>query len=359
MPIEKGPSGDPARGYEALTEICQVLGDTPDERELTHRILEIICRVFNVEVCTLRILDELTGELVLARSRGMPGYSKPVRLGESIVGKAVLERKPYLIEDLDDSPYEKSSFAAERLLKSLMSVPLLLKDRAVGGLTVYATRANNFIPSDAHLLCAIASQIATVVENGRLIRDTVSTLVSLARAIDAKDRYTQGHSARVTAYSVLLAERAGINGPELAMLKQIGPMHDIGKIGISETIINKPARLSPQERRVIQQHPVIGERIVNSIRTFQPALYLVRNHHEDYDGSGYPDGLRGEEIPLAARVLRIADTWDAMTTRRPYRDPLNPETAFEELRRHAGTQFDADLVGEFSELRDAGALELE
>ena len=143
------------------------------------------------------------------------------------------------------------------------------------------------------------------------------------------------------------------------MLKQIGPMHDIGKIGISEIIINKPARLSPQERRVIQQHPVIGERIVNSIRTFQPALYLVRNHHEDYDGSGYPDGLRGEEIPLAVRVLRIADTWDAMTSRRPYRDPLDPETAFEELRRHAGTQFDPDLVGEFSELKDGGALELE
>jgi len=359
MPVERSANGDPVRGYEALTEICRVLGDIPEERELTHRILEIICRVFNVEVCTLRILDELTCELVLARSRGMPGYSKPVRLGESVVGRAVLERKPYLIKDLDDSPYEKSSFAAEKGLKSLMSVPLLLKDRAVGGLTVYATRADNFSRTDAHLLCAMASQIATVVENGRLIRDTVSTLVSLARAIDAKDRYTQGHSARVTAYSVLLAERVGINGTELAMLKQIGPMHDIGKIGISEIIINKPARLSPQERRVIQQHPVIGERIVNSIRTFQPALYLVRNHHEDYDGSGYPDGLRGEEIPLAVRVLRIADTWDAMTTRRPYRDPLDPDTAFEELRRHAGTQFDADLVGEFSELKGCGALQLE
>ncbi len=359
MPLEKNANGDPVRGYEALTEICQVLADTADERELTSRILEIICRVFDVEVCSLRLLDELSGELVLARSRGMSGYSKPVRLGESVVGRAALERKPYLVKNLDDSPYKKSSFAAHRGLSSLISVPLLLRDRAVGGLTVYSTHVDNFSSSDVHLLGAIASQIASIIENGRLVRDTVSTLVSLARAIDAKDRYTQGHSARVTAYAVLLAERAGIGGLDLAMLKQIGPMHDIGKIGISEQIINKPARLSPRERRVIQQHPVIGERIVNSIRSFQPGLYLIRNHHENFDGAGYPDGLRGDEIPLAARVLRIADTWDAMTTRRPYRDPLGSEVAAEELRAHAGTHFDADLVGEFCELRDDGALELD
>ncbi|MHC4248785.1 MAG: HD domain-containing phosphohydrolase [Planctomycetota bacterium] len=359
MPVEKSANGDPVRGYEALTEICAALADTPDERELTNRILEIICRVFEVDVCSLRLLDDLSGELVLARSRGMPGYSKPVRLGESVVGRAVLERKPYLIENLDDSPYKKSPFAARTGLSSLISVPLLLRERAVGGLTVYSRHVDNFSRSDVHLLCAIASQIASILENGRLIRDTVSTLVSLARAIDAKDRYTQGHSARVTAYAALLAEKVGIEGTELAMLKQIGPMHDIGKIGISEAIINKPARLSPQERRVMQQHPVIGERIVNSIRSFQPGLYLVRNHHENFDGAGYPDGLRGDEIPLAARVLRIADTWDAMTTRRPYRDPLDSHVAFEELRAHAGTHFDADLVGEFGELKDDGALELD
>ncbi len=359
MSVEKSPNGDPVRGYEALTEICEALAETSDERELTHRTLEIICRVFEVEVCSLRLLDDLSGELVLARSRGMPGYSKPVRLGESIVGRAVLERKPYLVKNLDDSPYKKSGFAAERGLSSLISVPLLLRDRAVGGLTVYSMNVDNFSSSDVHLLCAIASQIASILENSRLVRDTVSTLVSLARAIDAKDRYTQGHSARVTAYSVILAERVGIEGTELAMLKQIGPMHDIGKIGISETIINKPARLSPQERRVMQQHPVIGERIVNSIRSFQPALYLVRNHHENIDGAGYPDGLRGDEIPLAARVLRIADTWDAMTTRRPYRDPLDAAVAMEELRAHAGTQFDADLVEEFCALQGEGSLELD
>jgi len=359
MPREKSPQGDPVRGYRALTEISQALAGTPDERRLTNKILEVICRVLNVEVCSLRVLDELSGELVLARSRGMPGYSKPVRLGESVVGRAVLERKPYLVRNIDDSPYEKSDFVVSRGLCSLLSVPLLLKDRAVGGLTIYATCADNFGPGDVNLLCAIASQVASILENGRLIRDTASTLVSLARAIDAKDRYTQGHSARVTAYSVLLAEKIGIKGTELAMLKQIGPMHDIGKIGISEMIINKPARLSPQERRVMQQHPIIGERIVNSIRSFQPGLYLVRNHHEDFNGAGYPDGLRGDEIPLSARVLRIADTWDAMTTRRPYRDPLDPDVALDELRKYAGTQFDADLVGEFCELKSDGALELD
>jgi HD-GYP domain-containing protein (c-di-GMP phosphodiesterase class II) len=178
----------------------------------------------------------------------------------------------------------------------------------------------------------------------------VSTLVSLARAIEAKDAYTQGHSARVTAYAVRLAERVGMAGADLAMLKQVAPMHDIGKIGISENIINKPARLSPQERKVMEEHPIIGETIVNSIRSLKSGLYLIRNHHERIDGSGYPDGLAGDEIPFAARIIAIADAYDAMTSKRPYRDPLAIEIALDELAANAGTQFDKDLVDAFASL---------
>jgi HD-GYP domain-containing protein (c-di-GMP phosphodiesterase class II) len=226
----------------------------------------------------------------------------------------------------------------------------LVKDRAIGGVTLYSTHPAGFDDSDIRLLLAIATQLGTVIENSQLVRDTVSTLVSLARAIEAKDPYTQGHSERVTAYAVRLAERVGIAGQDLAIIKQVAPMHDIGKIGISEDIINKPARLSPRQRKTMEEHPVIGETIVNSIRSLQPGLFLIRSHHERLDGSGYPDGLMADEIPYAVRILSIADAYDAMTSKRPYRDPLGVSAALEELEANAGTQFDAELVGAFRSL---------
>ena len=346
----QGTRGHPQRGYAAMLEICRALASPYTERELINSIIETICRTFDVEVCSLRLLDEFTGDLVLTASRGMEGYSKPLRVGESVVGRAVLHRKPYVIEDLSDSPYKNTDYVTRRGLQSLMSVPLVLRDKAVGGLTAYSTILDNFSRDDVHLLGAIASQIAAVLENRRLVRDTVSTLVSLARAIEAKDPYTQGHSERVTAYAVMLAERVGVPGQDLALLKQIGPMHDIGKIGISDAILHKPARLSPSEWKVMHRHPEIGEQIVNSIRSFQGGLFLIRSHHEDIAGTGYPDRLSGNQIPLTARIMRIADSYDAMTTQRPYRDPRQHEAAIEELTAYAGTQFDEELVHEFCAL---------
>jgi response regulator RpfG family c-di-GMP phosphodiesterase len=347
------------RGYQAIAEICSEIATKTSERELAHSILDIVRRTFKAEVCTLRLLEETSGVLVLAASLGLADYSKPVRLGESVVGRAVLERKPYAISNIDESPYKSSEFTRKYGLKSLVSVPLLLKDRAVGGLTLYCTQAEGFTAEQIRALFAIATQLAMVFENARLIRDTVSTLVSLARAIEAKDPYTQGHSTRVAAYAVRLAETVGMVGQELALLKQVAPMHDIGKIGISESILHKPARLSPHERRVMEEHPVIGESIINSIRSLQPGLYVVRNHHERLDGGGYPDGLVGDEIPFAARIIAVADAYDAMTSKRPYRDPLADEAAVEELQSSAGTQFDPELVKAFLSLDRSDIIETE
>lgn len=347
---------DVEKGFSALSEVCKVLASGSSDRELTSGILEVIRQTFGGEVCTLRLLDESTGELVLAASLGLSDYSKPVRLGESIIGKAVQERRPYAVPDISNSPYKNSEFAKKHGLRSLLSVPLILRDRAVGGVTVYSRTPDNFRAPDVRLLCSIATQLAAVLENMQLIRDTVSTLVSLARAVEAKDPYTQGHSERVTLYAVRLAEQIGLPPQDLAILKLVGPVHDIGKIGISESILNKPARLSPQERRIMEKHPVIGETIVNTIRSFKPGLPIVRNHHERFDGTGYPDRLKGEQLPLTARIVSIADAYDAMTTKRPYRDPMEPSAAFEELESCAGTQFDGDLVRVFCKLGREGLL---
>lgn len=346
-------------GLEGLYEICEALASCPNDRQLISRILGVIARTFATEVVTLRLLDLAGEELILTGSAGLEGYSKPVKLGESVVGRAVLERKAYLIPDIMNSPYKKSAFARRHGLRSLISVPLVFKGKAIGGMSLYFSEAFRFSPDELRLLRAMASQFAAGLENSRLTRDTVSTLVSLARAVEEKDPYTHGHSERVAAYAARLAEYVGIVGADLGLLKQVAPMHDIGKIGISEAIINKPARLSPEERRAMQRHPEIGERIVGSMRSVQPGLFLIRNHHERMDGAGYPDGLRGEEIPLLARVLSIADSYDAMTTNRPYRDAMSAEAAFGEIEANRGTQFDSELAPVFCELGRRGELALD
>ena len=347
------------RGFEALLAVSRAIASPGSRRELVDRILEIVARTFGTSdseptVCSLRLLDAATGELHLTASHGMRGKSRRLRLGESVVGRAVLERAPRSVPDLENSSCRISDFVRERGFKSIVSVPLLLRDRSLGGLTVYGKTSDAFSDEDVTLLSAITASLAAVVENDLLLGDTSTTLMNLALAVESKEPFSQGHSERVTAYALKLGERAGVDSEGLALLERMGPMHDIGKAGISETILNKPARLNPHERKAIERHPVIGERVVNSIRSFQSGLFLIRHHHERVDGRGYPDGLQGLEIPLAVRILSIADAFDAMTTKRPYRDPLDRDSAVEELRAEAGRQFDAGLVDAFCDMVTEG-----
>jgi HD-GYP domain-containing protein (c-di-GMP phosphodiesterase class II) len=253
------------------------------------------------------------------------------------------------VADISKSSFAKPEFARDTGLTSLLSVPLILKDKAIGGLTIYHRRRRDYDAGDVRLMRAIASSAAVAIENAQLFRDTINTLVSLARAIEARDPYTQGHSERVTAYAAALAEQCKINGEELMLIKKLGPMHDIGKVGIGDGLLAKPGRLTEAERRIMERHPIIGENIISPVKILQPGVYLVRHHHERLDGSGYPDGLSGGDIPTAVRIVSIADAYDAMTSKRPYRDALTREAAFGELRACSGTQFDPELVPQFIE----------
>ena len=333
----------------ALYEVGSAIACSLNQRELLDRILEVACEVMGARICTLRLLDEATKELRLAANRGMGRYSKPLKVGDSIVGRAVQERRAYAVTDISQSPYKNSDLARRMGLKSLLSVPMVVRDFCVGGLTVYSVGGREYDEGDVRLLTALASQAAVAIQNAQLFRETVNILVSLARAVEAQDPYTRGHSARVTAYAANLAQKVRLPSRELAMIKQLGPMHDIGKVGVDEAIIRKPAPLSPVERAVMERHPAIGENIVRPITAFQPGIFIIRSHHERYDGKGYPDGLAGEEIPLCARILAIADSFDAMTSKRPYRDPMSSEAACSEIEANAGTQFDPELVPLFIE----------
>ena len=166
------------------------------------------------------------------------------------------------------------------------------------------------------------------------------TVLCLAKTIDAKDKYTNGHSERVAQYSREIAKRAGLSENEQKDIYMMGLLHDIGKIGVPDTVINKPGRLTDEEFALIKKHPVIGSEILKNITEMPGIEQGARWHHERYDGGGYPDGIRGEDIPVYARIIGVADAYDAMTSKRSYRGVLSQEKVRSEIEKGKGTQFD-------------------
>lgn len=174
-----------------------------------------------------------------------------------------------------------------------------------------------------------------------------TTLEALAAALDTRDTETQGHSVRVSEYTVVIARRMGVADPELTEIRRGALLHDVGKIGISDAVLRKPGKLTPQEWAEMKKHPEIGYRILSGINFLEKSLPIVIAHQERFDGSGYPRGLKGGEIPLGARIFAVVDTLDAMTSDRPYRSALDYETAREEIVRNSGIQFDPRVVEAF------------
>lgn len=186
------------------------------------------------------------------------------------------------------------------------------------------------------------------------LENAETVLCSLALSIEAKDPYTQGHCDRLSIYSVTLAEAIGLPEPYCVALRRAGIVHDIGKVAVPEDILLKPGPLTPEERRIMEQHPIVGARICAPLRSFRLVHPIIRYHHERMDGSGYPDGLKGDQIPLTARILQVVDIYDALTTNRPYRKGLTPAEAMEMLRREAQLGWrDAELVEEWARLLPA------
>jgi len=212
--------------------------------------------------------------------------------------------------------------------------------------------ADDFLtkPFDERLLRArIQSQLRTKRLTDQLER-TESVIVALALAVEAKDMYTEGHLWRLAHYGEQLAVAAGLSAEASRAVWQGGLLHDIGKIGVADGILQKPAPLTPEEYAQVKQHPEYGARIIAPLRFARDVAPIVRGHHEHWDGSGYPYGLRGEEIPVGARIIAIVDAYDAMTTDRPYRRALTPERAVQRLRARSGVQWDPELTALFISL---------
>src|SRR6202047_335949 len=210
--------------------------------------------------------------------------------------------------------------------------------------------ADDFLtkPVNKHELLARVYSLLRLKQFTDELDNAESVLFSLALTIEAKDPYTEGHCDRLSKYSVALAEKLGLSDELLVALRRGGSIHDIGKLAVPERILLKPGPLDPEERRIMEQHTIIGERICAPLRSFRNVLPIIRHHHERWDGSGYPDGLKGEAIPLTARILQITDIYDALTTDRPYRKALSAEKAFAIMREEVKRGWwDGSLLNEF------------
>ena len=215
----------------------------------------------------------------------------------------------------------------------------------------------DFVKSSAGILL---NRFAASVRNALLyekIRDYYyRTILSFARAIEAKDPYTRGHSERVAFLSAKLGEIIGLPKEQIEVLSIGGVLHDIGKIGIRDTVLKKPSSLTDEEYEEIKKHPIIGRQIVEPIDYFKEAMPIVYHHHERFDGKGYPEGIKGEKIPLLARITSIADAYEAMTSDRAYRKALPKEVALEEIRKNKEKQFDPELAEEFIKMVEKNGL---
>ena len=238
------------------------------------------------------------------------------------------------------------------IINDTVIIPLIPRETLLGVIQVCNKHNNSsFTNEDLDLLKILASQVAFVIQNTELFNNLekayIDTLSALTNAIDAKDSYTRGHSDRVTDLSVRLAKEVGIESKEVERIRLGGMLHDIGKIGIPELILNKPGRLDDHEFEVIKSHPVLGVGILGDVEFLQNVVPIIKHHHERYDGRGYPDKLKGTEIPYYARIVSIADTYDAMTTTRPYRKALTIEESLKEIEKCKGSQFDPELADIF------------
>ncbi|MBS1243057.1 MAG: response regulator receiver modulated metal dependent phosphohydrolase [Nitrospirae bacterium] len=349
-----------------LFEISKLLVTEIDLAHLFRIISEVLVKEFSVERVSLMLVDEATGSLLIRASHGLPtDLAVKARRGpgEGVSGIVMKHRRPVIItKGKSDDPEVMATLNRDNEPLSSMSVPLIGKDKVLGVLNISKFTDPTFTTSDLQIVSVLASQVVATMENASLyegLRESYfRTVQALVAAVEAKDSYTRWHSTNVAKYAVAIARDLGFSPSQLEEIHIAAILHDVGKIGISERIISKPDRLSREEFDIMKDHPAHGMRILEPIGFSQPIISAIYQHHERYDGKGYPQGIAGENIALAARILNVADTIDAMVSERPYRGTISSETVLRELERESGLQFDPAVSGAARKLIEKGLLKL-
>ncbi len=345
-----------------LYAFSSAAGSTLDLQEILQTLLNSTARVLGASTGSVMLVTHSGTELQLMahldQHRAMQ-VGQRTAISEGIAGWVASNRRTLILpRDFTRHPELKNEARGGTI--SALSLPIETKDSVLGVLNLSSTlEGYEFSEETAQLARALANQAAVAIENAQLfetLRDLHSRVVrALGSAIDAKDRYTQGHSALVARYGAALAASVGLSEKEVQDLEIAGYLHDIGKIGIYDAILQKEGKLTTEERNIIRTHPVIGATIIEPIGFPWDIVAAVRHHHEWWNGNGYPDGLKGRQIPLGARVLAIVDSFEAMTAHRPYKPAMTLEEAWMEVSRMAGIQFDPEMVEHFLSILDTVA----
>lgn len=296
------------------------------------------------------------GEDPLFINKHLKDYRISLSKENNILAQVARQGRPVYIKDPETAGLRKGNRILSNFnVTSFIIAPLVVNDKIIGIVAADKPRSKeNVTPRDLDELSIFTNNIAETLHKAQLKEEVESsylnTVKALVQAIEEKDAYTRGHSERVAQISVRIGKKMGLPPKEIEYLRLGCLLHDVGKIGISESIVRKTEELTDDEYAIIKQHPVKGAEIVRPISFLQDHIYLIRNHHEWYDGSGYPDGLIGEEIPLGAQILSVADAYDAITSTRPYRNGLSAEEALMRISRQSGVQFAPRVVDAFKEI---------
>jgi len=336
-----------------LNQVGQTITSTLELEDILTLIINEARSVLHVEAGSVLLRDEETDELLFTAVTGVPPdliQSMRLKMGQGIAGWVARHGEPVLVPDVcqDERFFAGVDKAIGFQTGSILCVPLKMGERVLGVVEVINKVAGSFTQNDLALLEAIAGPAAIAIENARLFNGlrelSWETIRALAQAIEAKDPYTRGHSEQVSHYAAQIALRMGLPSHEVQDIRYSGLLHDIGKIGLSDGILLKPGRLSSEEFEAVKLHPVRGYEIVQGIRPLRKIAIPILLHHERMDGQGYPEGRRGDQIPLSARIMAVADAFDAMTSDRVYRSRLPLSQVADILNEGVNVQWDSEVV---------------
>lgn len=335
---------------EVLFKFGRGISSTESVDNFLDLILETTVNALDANSGLLLTIDKDKNQLVIKSSYGLDAsYSqnKRIPIEEEVMGWVVKKEKPLLVPRLHRiSSAENTSTAFE---PPLICAPLIYQNKVIGTISVSGKKqGNNFEEDELVILSNLASQIALAIENARLNADNqktyLETITALALAVEARDVYSRGHSDRVGEYAIKIAQKLGLSEQKIKAIKEAAQLHDVGKIGISDEILRKPDVLNDVERNIMEHHPIIGEGIIIPLHGFSHLRDAIRHHHEWINGEGYPDHLKGDQISLEAKILAVADAFDAMTTDRPYRKGMDLDEAKQGLLMDKDIRYDGKAV---------------
>ena len=352
--------------FAVLQELGSLLTSTLDARVVRRRAMEAITKLMGAETGSLLLVDEDTGELWFEVALGEKGGRlKEVRLkaGEGIAGWVAGHGRAALVPDVTKDERFQGRFDrhSEFTTRNMACVPVMIRGRTIGVLqAINKLGGGVFTAEDLRVFALFSNHVAIALDNARLYEQLQSafyaTSAALAEAMEQRDPGTGGHTKRVLDYCLAIGQELKLTSREIEILKLTAVLHDIGKIGIEDRILKKEAALDEAEAAAMKRHPEVGVEILKHIPQLKDVIPGLLHHHERVDGLGYPGGGGDKGIPLVAKIISVADAYDAMTTARPYKKASAPEEALGELRKFSGIQFDGNVVNAFLKAYERGVI---